>query len=140
MFIVFPFVLLFLGFCVDVDKCECNEGYKLKDNETVACEPICAELCACGKCISPDLCDCTDEGYEKTSDSAFSSTEYCDNCTTTMKNLEEEIAAGDISKFSILIIFLCAVVFLVVCIVIKLAWNRYQRGDYYINNKGKILK
>lgn len=53
------------GRCLE-DQCVCLEGFKLAENSTTNCSPICAfeggHDCVMGVCVAPQICKCLD-GY-----------------------------------------------------------------------------
>uniref|UniRef100_A0A182IK66 EGF-like domain-containing protein n=1 Tax=Anopheles atroparvus TaxID=41427 RepID=A0A182IK66_ANOAO len=51
------------GRCVDVERCECGNGYEF--DPLIKCAPKCVGGCQGGKCVAPNVCAC-DAGYEKT--------------------------------------------------------------------------
>ncbi|EAA14483.5 AGAP009762-PA [Anopheles gambiae str. PEST] len=50
-----------VGRCVDVERCECGEGYKF--DPKLKCAPHCEGGCFNGHCVEPGVCRC-EAGYE----------------------------------------------------------------------------
>uniref|UniRef100_A0A6E8W8Z9 EGF-like domain-containing protein n=2 Tax=Anopheles coluzzii TaxID=1518534 RepID=A0A6E8W8Z9_ANOCL len=50
-----------VGRCVDVERCECGEGYKF--DPKLKCAPHCEGGCLNGRCVEPGVCRC-EAGYE----------------------------------------------------------------------------
>lgn len=53
------------GECIEVDTCNCKEGYEFANDSEHICQPVCNPSCGKGKCIGPNECKC-DEGIHNT--------------------------------------------------------------------------
>lgn len=99
---LFAFFCIQLGTCIDVDVCQCYDGFEFQIDSNNICQPICDDPCLNGKCIAPNKCECH-ENFVLANNSTSECELYCPNCGNGTCITTNECICSDgfemISKF-----------------------------------------